>query len=133
MDRREWTTTGATSVLVFLVLFAGLTALREWNVEPSTGTQTGAVNAAVVLTVIGVALYVYRGGSLGGGWVLAFGPSLAFTANLLVPLSPMGVPAKVVYAPAGAAVISAALGVVGASVGTVGRTVVGRRGQRTDH
>jgi hypothetical protein len=122
-----------TSALVFLVLFAGLTALREWNMEPPTSTQTDIVNAVVILIIIGVALYVYRGGSLGGGWVLAFGPSLAFTANLLVPLYPMGIPAKVVYAPAGAAIISAALATVGVSIGMAAETLVRTSGHRANH
>ena len=108
---------GGVSALLFLVFVAILTALREGNAEPPTAVQSAIVNGTAVLITASVAAYTYRCGTYAGGWILAFGPSLAFTLNLFVPVATMGPLLKVAYAVSSAAVISGVTALLGLVVG----------------
>jgi hypothetical protein len=74
------------SMLVFSVFLATLTALRLWNLEPATSVQSAIINVTALLVIAAVAYYEYSGGDFINGWILALGPSLAFTVNLFVPV-----------------------------------------------
>ena len=86
---RESLTVKRVSGLLFVVIFSVLTLLRVWHLEPAVPVQSAIVNAAALLTLAGLAWYVARGGSFVDSWLLALGPSFAYTLNLLVPLIPI--------------------------------------------
>ncbi|WP_049918154.1 hypothetical protein [Haloferax denitrificans] len=121
----------AVSALAFVVVLGGLTALRVWNLEPSTAAQSLVVDAGAILVVAGVAAHVARGEAVGTrageGIVLAFGPCLGFAVNLFVPVSTMEPPLWVAYPLVGGAVLALALGSVGAAVGYAVRVVRARK------
>ena len=77
------------SGLLFLVIFSALTLLRVGNAEPPVPVQSAIVNIVAVVTLVGLARYVARGGSFIDSWLLALGPCFAYTLNLLVPLIPI--------------------------------------------
>jgi len=92
-------------------------------------TDPGAaaiVNGAAVLTLVGLAWYVPRGGTFIDSWLLALGPCVAYTLNLLAPLIPIvnvgNVTAVGLLALAAGLAVSGVLTAVGYAVGQVFRT-----------
>jgi len=86
---QESLTVKRVSGLLFVVIFSTLTLLRVWRLEPPVPVQSAIVNIAAVVTLVGLARYVARGGSFIDSWLLALGPCFAYTLNLLVPLIPI--------------------------------------------
>ena len=86
---QESLTVKRVSGLLFVVIFSTLTLLRVWSLEPPVPVQSAIVNIAAVVTLVGLARYVARGGSFIDSWLLALGPCFAYTLNLLVPLIPI--------------------------------------------
>ena len=86
---RESLTVNRVSGLLFLVIVSVLTLLRVGNAEPPVPVQSAIVNIAAVVTLVGLARYVARGGSFIDSWLLALGPCFAYTLNLLIPLIPI--------------------------------------------
>jgi hypothetical protein len=86
---RESLTVKRVSGLLFLVIVSALTLLRVGNAEPPVPVQSAIVNIAAVVTLVGLARYVARGGSFIDSWLLALGPCFAYTLNLLIPLIPI--------------------------------------------
>jgi hypothetical protein len=119
-------TAGRIGGLLFVSLFSVLTALRVWNLQPPIGVQVAIVNAAALLSVLSITYYSFRGGSFVDSWLLVFGPSFAYTLNLLVPLIPIvnvgNVTTVVALALAAGAGIAGVLAVVGYLLGRVFRT-----------
>ncbi|KAB1188392.1 MULTISPECIES: hypothetical protein [Haloferax] len=128
---RDWplSRVAGISALVFVVILAALTALRTWNLSPPTPVQSLVIDGGAVLIGAAVAVFVYRGGSVVAGVVLALGPSLAFTFNLFVPVAAPESAAWVVYPLASGVGIALLLGGVGGTVGYVVRRA--REEQRT--
>ena len=92
-------------------------------------TDPGAaaiVNGAAVLTLVGIAWYVSRGGTFIDSWLLALGPCVGYTFNLLAPLIPIvnvgNVTAVGLLALAAGLAVSGVLTAVGYAVGQVFRT-----------
>lgn len=113
---------GSVSAFIFAVFIIVLTALRVWELEPATPVQSAILNGTALLALAAVAFYVYRGGDFIAGWILVFGPSLAFALNLFIPVSTMGVLLKIGYALVSAGVISGVIAVIGYVTGrSVGR------------
>ncbi|WP_396611841.1 hypothetical protein ACH9L7_00715 [Haloferax sp. S1W] len=123
MRRNALQRVAGISALVFAVLFAILTALRVWELEPSTPVQSLIVDVAVLLLVAATAYYVYRGGHAIESWILALGPSLAFTFNLFIPVSTMESVVWVLYPLGGGVVVAGVLSGIGFGVGYAGRTL----------
>lgn len=115
-SERLRTVTGV-SALVFVLLITPLTALRVWALEPPTSVESALVNATAMLVLISVGVYAYRGGTFVGGWILAFGPSLAFTLNLFVPVS-TGAHWALAFAIVSGAVIASVIAVSGYLAGS---------------
>ena len=111
------------STLAFAVCFGVLTALRALQAEPPTPVQSLVVDVALLLLVAVIAYYVYRGGGAIESWILALGPSLAFTFNLFVPVSAMESVVWVLYPLGSGVVLAVLLGGMGFGVGYAGRTL----------
>jgi hypothetical protein len=101
------------SSLVFVILFAALTTLRVWNVEPDTRVQSAIIKGVALLCIVGVAYYTFHSGDFIGGWMLALAPSLAFTVNLFVPVVAEVTLLVVIIPLVSAAAISSAIAVIG--------------------
>ncbi len=110
-------------VLLFVVPFGVLTGLRVWNLEPPISVQSLIVNVSVFVIVAYVAYYAARGGSLVGCWLLAFGPSLAFTVNLFLPVAVTDSLAWLAYPLVSASGIALLLGAVGFLLGYVRNSI----------
>ena len=108
---------GGISGFAFLVLIGTLTALRTWQLEPATPVQSALVWATAILVVAAVGAYAALGGRFVACWLLAAGPSLAFTLNLFVPVSPMGPVLKAVVSLVSAAALSGVLALAGYVLG----------------
>ncbi|ELZ78162.1 hypothetical protein C455_10783 [Haloferax larsenii JCM 13917] len=111
------------SALAFAVCFGGLTALRALQAEPPTPVQSLVVDVALLLLVAAIAYFVYRGGGAIESWLLALGPSLAFTLNLFIPVSAMESVVWVLYPLGSGVLIAVLLGGMGFGVGYAGRTL----------
>jgi hypothetical protein len=120
---RDWPLSRVVGIssLVFVVILAALTALRTWNLSPPIPAQSLVVNGGAVLLVAAIAVFVYRGGSVAAGLILALGPSLAFTFNLFIPVAAPESMVWVVYPFASGVSIALGLGGVGATGGYVVR------------
>lgn len=116
------------SALVFTVFFATLTALRVWNLNPSTSVQSTIVQGTTILVISVVAYYGYRGGDFLGGWILSYGPAQAFTLNLFLAGPTAKVMPAIGYAIIGAIIISGVLAVVGSLFGAGLILVTGKEG-----
>ncbi|MFC7205072.1 hypothetical protein ACFQJC_16255 [Haloferax namakaokahaiae] len=121
-DDARWWILGL-STLLFVVPFGVLTGLRLWSLEPPTAVQSLIVNVSAVVIVGSVAYYAAKGGTFRGCWLLAFGPSLAFTCNLFVPVAAMDSLGWVFLPFASAAGLSLLLGGFGFLVGYVGSEI----------
>lgn len=105
------------SAFVFAVFLTTLTALRVWNLKPSTSVQSDIVKGTAILVVAAVAYYVYCGGNFLNGWIIALGPVLAFTLNLFAPVTTMGVVDILIWGLGSAIPISGVLAIVGLLLG----------------
>ena len=105
------------SALVFAVFFTTLTALRVWNLKPSTSVQSDIVKGTAILVVAAVAYYGYCGGNFLNGWIIALGPVLAFTLNLFAPVTTMGIIDMLIWGLGSAIPISGVLATVGFLLG----------------
>lgn len=121
--------TGGVSALSFAVVFTALTVLRARNAAPPASVQSVIVDGAAVVVVCSVAFCAYRSESFAAGWLLAFGPTLAFALNLLQPVSVAGPLVTLAQAVAGGAVVSLPLALTGYVAGR-GLRVFANAGRR---
>lgn len=119
---RDWKVIGV-SVLIFGVCLSVLTGLRVWDLEPSTSVQSLIVDGTVLLVLAATAVRVYRGGDFIGSWILVFGPSLAFTLNLIIPIHRGGLLTLIGYPLVTAVLLSSVLASLGFSAGYAVRAV----------
>lgn len=117
---QRWTVVGV-SVFTFFVCFAAFTAVRAGMFHLPTWVQSQMVTVGAVLLGGAAAYHVFRGGRVLDGWILAFGPSLAFTLNLFIPIHRGGVLSLLSYAVVSAAIGASILGVVGGAIGYLAR------------
>lgn len=119
---REYKVAGV-SALMFGVCLSVLTGLRMWNLEPPTSVQSLIVNGTALLLVAATAVRGYRGGDFIGNWILVFGPSLAFTLNLILPIHGGGLLTLIGYPLVAAVLIASVLASLGFSAGYAVRVV----------
>lgn len=110
---------GTSEILVataaFLFVFGTLTGLRVWDLEPSTSVQSAIVWVGALLITAIVVFRAFQGTDLVGNWILAFGPSFAFTLNLFIPVA--AGPGAFIFPVGSGAIISGVITVVGYSIG----------------
>jgi len=113
----------AGSALAFVVILLTLTLLRDQRLEPSTSVQSVVVSVVSLLAAVSVAYDVFRDGGFLRGWILACGPSLAFTVDLFAPVVAELTPFTLAAPPISAAVISGAIAGMGFLAGRRVRAV----------
>ncbi|GAB7093156.1 hypothetical protein JCM30237_03080 [Halolamina litorea] len=124
MDRRG-TGLGATvGGVAFVLCFGMLTAERVGVFSLATGTESVIVWVGAAATVVLAAGVAYRVSDALGTWLAAFGPSLAFTLNLFLPVS-TGLPATLVFAAGGGLAVATALALPGYVLGRIARMLDG--------
>ncbi|WP_336035370.1 hypothetical protein [Halobacterium yunchengense] len=109
--------TGETLVatFAFLLVFGTLTGLRVWDLEPASSVQQAILEGAVFFVTVVVVFQAFQGEDLVGNWILAFGPSFAFTLNLFIPV--VAEPAAFMYPLAAAVIVSGVITLVGYPIG----------------
>jgi len=117
MNSKERVREIVVATSAFLILLSTLTALQVWGLKPTTPVQSAIVNGSALLVAVAVLYHTYQGGNLIGGWILALGPSLAFTVNLFVPVVADITPFVVVAPLVSAVVISGLITVIGYTIG----------------
>lgn len=109
-------------VTAFLACFGALTAERIGLFSLTTDTESVIVWIGVAATVVTTAVFAYRGGGLLGTWLVALGPSLAFTLNLFLPVI-VGLPTALLYGGASGAIVAATLALSGYALGRLAGAV----------
>ncbi|QCS45077.1 hypothetical protein [Natrinema versiforme] len=79
--------------------------------EPATSVQSAIVKGIALFIAVVVVFRAFQGEDFLGNWILAFGPSFAFTVNLFLPV--MAGPGAFIFSLVSAVIISSVITVVG--------------------